>query len=517
MNAALEQRLSGLAGTELLAGSRRGIEKESLRISPAGTIAESPHPGALGSALTNRYITTDFSEALIEFITPPLDDVWQAIQFLCDLHQFTAGELEDERLWALSMPCRLRSAADIRLARYGTSNVGRMKTIYRRGLGYRYGRHMQAISGIHYNWSLPDEFWPRYHESQGSSEELQAFRSAAYMGMVRNIRRYGWLMLYLFGASPAVCASFIGEQPTSLSRLDAGTLYAPYATSLRMGEIGYQNARQARLRVSANSLREYIADLDSAIRTENPDYRNIGILVDGEYRQLNANELQIENEYYTGVRPKRVARSGERPSAALARGGVQYIELRLLDVSPFDPVGISARQARVVETFLLTCLLSDSPPIDAEGAAEDDHNRAQVALSGRDPELRLTQGKQQQPMLALASRLLDHMTAAAELLDPDSSAGYRDAVSAAASLIDDPQLTPSARLLQDLRDQQLSLADYGQEISRRHKDYFLALPPSLNQHLDDFKSESAASLQRQTEIEAADSMDFASYLRDYYA
>ena len=320
MTVRLEQRLAALAGTpRLLDGTRRGIEKESLRVTPDGYISRRPHPEALGSALTNRYITTDFSEALLEFITPPLAECWEAVQFLCDLHQFTCAQLGDEMLWPMSMPCMIRSEADIPIAVYGNSNVGRMKTLYRRGLSERYGRFMQAISGIHYNYSLPESFWPLYQDLEGSGEDLQAFRSSAYLGLVRNVRRLDWLLLYLFGASPAVCKSFLAGRDTDLAEFDQGTVYGTHATSLRMSDLGYHNADQASLRVSANSLDEYIADLDRAIRTLHPRWEALGVSVNGERRQLNANELQIENEFYSTIRPKRVARSGERPTAALRR------------------------------------------------------------------------------------------------------------------------------------------------------------------------------------------------------
>lgn len=190
---------AGLAG--LLRGGLRGVERECLRVTPDGRVSHAGHPLALGSALTHNYITTDYSEALLEFVTPPLNTNWETLQFLVDIHQFTVAHVGDELLWPLSMPCRLRNDDDIPLARYGSSNIGMMKTIYRRGLGYRYGRYMQAISGIHYNYSPPDEFWPLYQQLEEVAGDPVAFRSAAFLGAVRNVRRLDWLVLYLFGAS----------------------------------------------------------------------------------------------------------------------------------------------------------------------------------------------------------------------------------------------------------------------------------------------------------------------------
>lgn len=205
MGTLLDTRLKRLAAPEmlgLLRGGLRGVERECLRVTSAGRLAQTLHPMALGSALTNAHITTDYSESLLEFVTPPQLANWETIQFLCDIHQFVTGCIGDELLWPLSMPCAIPADGDVPLAEYGSSNVGRMKNIYRRGLGARYGRRMQAISGIHYNYSLPEAFWPMYQALEGQGGALQAFKSETYLGAVRNVRRLDWLLLYLFGASP---------------------------------------------------------------------------------------------------------------------------------------------------------------------------------------------------------------------------------------------------------------------------------------------------------------------------
>ena len=235
MSNRFELRINALASGECatsLRGGRCGIEKESLRVTPDGYIASTSHPAQFGSALTNRYITTDYSEALLEFVTPPLGSSWETIQFLCGIHQFVYQVLDDELLWSVSMPCMIRSEKDIPLADYGSSNVGVMKKVYRRGLGYRYGRYMQAISGVHFNYSLPDSFWPLYQDVEKSVDNANDFRSNAYLGLVRNVRRLDWLLLYLFGSSPAVCKSFLGNAETPLEELDSGTVYGRHATSL---------------------------------------------------------------------------------------------------------------------------------------------------------------------------------------------------------------------------------------------------------------------------------------------
>jgi len=505
------------AGDATLFGdARRGVEKESLRVSPDGFIAASPHPPALGSALTNRYITTDFSEALLEFVTPPLDSTWEVIQFLCDLHQFAGDALDDELLWAMSMPCMIRSDEDIPLARYGSSNIAQMKTIYRRGLGHRYGRYMQAISGIHYNYSLPDSIWPLLSELLASRDAVADFRSGMYFGLVRNVRRLDWLLLYLFGASPAVCKSFLRGRDAGLEEFDRGTFYGPYATSLRMSDLGYQNKNQSSLRVSANSLDEYVRDLTGAIRTPSADYAAIGLIVDGKYRQLSTNLLQIENEYYSTIRPKRLANSGERPTAALTRAGVEYVELRALDVSPFDPVGINRRTAAFLEIFLVYCVLAESPPA---GDDEYDYNLANhldVARRGREPGLKLRRAGRSVGLREWASELFDGMQAVAELMDPDGRSGHREALQTQRAAVEDAELTPSARLLDDLRSTGLPLFTYAMDLSRRYREYFASLDTGKNPRLEMLRAESAQSLARQRRVEAEDRLEFSDYLAAYF-
>ena len=517
----LETRLHRLSAPEmagLVRGGQRGVERECLRITPAGQLARTPHPLALGSALTNQYITTDYSEALLEFVTPPQLSNWETIQFLCDVHQFVMERIDDELLWPLSMPCSISSDADVPLAQYGRSNVGKMKTIYRRGLGHRYGRVMQSISGIHYNYSLPDAFWPLYRDLEGERSDLQAFRSATYLGAVRNVRRLDWLLLYLFGASPALCKSFVrGRGETGLDELGPGTLYGPFATSLRMSDLGYRNSAQANLVVSANSLGEYVRDLYQATHLPRTEFERIGVKVDGEYRQLSANQLQIENEFYSTIRPKRVTQPGERPTAALARGGVQYIELRALDISPWDPVGINQRQLRFLEVFLIYCLLQESPPITAREQECIDRNHGLVARRGREPGLKLHRDAREVPLRDWAAAICNDMVEVARLIDPGEGQGHVEAIRHQLLAVEDPARTPSAALLAELRDGGQSLAAYGLELAGRTRDYFLSLAPDLNQHRELLTTEAAQSLRKQHEIEVSDKLSFDDYLARYLA
>ncbi|HEY0940662.1 MAG TPA: glutamate--cysteine ligase [Steroidobacter sp.] len=517
---AFERRLATLINTReprVLQNGLKGVEKESLRVGPDGRIEHSPHPIELGSALAHEHITTDYSEALIELVTPAFRESWQLQQYLCDLHQFVYRHLREQLLWATSMPCMLSGDEDIPIARYGRSNIGRMKEVYRLGLGNRYGRMMQAISGVHFNYSFPQQFWPVLAEALQARQADQDFISEQYFGLLRNYRRHGWLILYLFGNSPALCASFVRGRDHQLETFGPGTLYAPYATSLRMSDLGYRNKSQAGVQISVNSLDEYVRDLTAAVSTPHPEYQKIGVKVGGEYRQLNANLLQIENEYYSYIRPKRVARSGEHPSQALRRGGVEYVEFRALDVSAFDPVGVNQNKLRFLEAFAALCVLKQSDPIEAAEQAQLDDNHALVARRGREPGLKLNRNGRAVELRTWALELIDSMRGICELLDEgDERRPYSAALELQQTKIDDPELTPSARTLQELRTTGESFAQFALRMSRVHKAYFLDLYPPNEQRLAEFRAEAEESLRRQAAIEAADDMTFDQFLAKYF-
>lgn len=515
---ALEGRLRWLAqgrNAELIRGGRRGVEKESLRVLPNGHLSRQPHPRAWGAALTHPYLTTDYSEALPEFVTPPQASNWETLQFLCDVHAFAFSRIGDELLWPASMPCVLDGNDEIPIAYYGTSNQGLMKTVYRRGLGFRYGRAMQAIAGVHFNFSPPHEIWPAFRDHEGSREPLDAFRSERLMGLVRNYRRCAWLVTYLFGASPALSKSFRPEGHELLTELDHETWYAPYATSLRMSDLGYRNKTQGRLSISANSLAEYIAGLTAAVTTVEPRYEAIGVVVDGEYRQLNANILQIENEYYSAIRPKPSKSSASRPIAALRTSGVEYVEVRTLDLNPADPVGMNQGQLRFLEALLLSCVLRDSPPIDAAEQAEINTRDLTVAREGRRPGCTIVDRGRERTLTERGLELLESVAPVAALLDSDGE-GYVAAVEAARAALEEPERTPSAGVLRDLATERATFIEYGLALARDHASYFreLRLSPGRERWLKEIAEQSLAEAEA---LERDRSQSFDEYLRDYFA
>ena len=480
-------------------------------MTPRGTLAHTPHPPALGSALTHPHITTDFSEAQPELITDVHDSAGACIAELDDIHRFVYRHLDDELLWAASMPCALRSDEPIPLGRYGISHIGRMKTIYRRGLGYRYGRTMQTISGIHYNFSVPDTLWPAIASARRETLDDDT-PTRAYFDLIRNFRRDSWLLIYLFGASPAVCRSFVADRPHALQRLDETTLYLPFATALRMGPLGYQSSAQSSLHVSYNSLADYSETMWQALTMPYPPYEAIGLRdAKGGYKQLGTALLQIENEFYSPIRPKRRIRSGERPLAALNSRGVEYVEVRCLDLDPFLPAGIDARTSRLLDAFLLSCLLRDSPPDSPQESARIQANQSAVVDCGRDPDLRLDDGNGMLSRAAWANRILDDCAVVADLIDEVSGDGLvGEAVRAQRAKVARPERTPSARILERIRETETSYRLFALTRSASHKAYFRE--DSLSRDRIAFYEElSRASSAEQARREADERETFDAY------
>jgi glutamate--cysteine ligase len=505
---------------QLLCGGLKGIEKESLRISKAGCISQKPHPIALGSALKHPYITTDYSEALIELITPPFVDIKETLGYLQSIHQVVYQHLDDEILLCTSMPCGINGDESIPIAQYGTSNVGMMKHIYRHGLWHRYGRTMQSIAGIHFNYSVPEALWPVLHKDENSAISLEEFTAAGYFGLVRNFQRIGWLILYLFGASPAICKSFFKSRPQLMGQFeefDQGTLYHPYATSLRMSDIGYKSKNQASLRINYNSLPEYVSTLSQAIAAPYPEYEKIGVVVDGEYRQLNANVLQIENEFYSTMRPKQIAQSCEKPTLALKRRGVRYVEMRSLDLDLFNPIGINEGKARFIEALLLTCLLQDSPPMSEADVQTNNRNQLQVANYGRKPGLELERGNNKIPLQEWAMEILDSMAEICDVLDTNlESKPYRTALYNKQKLVENPNQTASARMLEVMKHNGQPFSRFALGKSLEHAETFKHSKPDAA-IAKQFSEMAQQSLTKQAALENQPQLPFDEFLKQYFA
>ncbi len=523
MNIQHSTRLSYLLKNKkqhLLLGGLKGIEKESLRISNQGKISQLPHPETLGAALTHPHITTDYSEALLEFITPPFADISQTLDFLHKIHQYTYAYLGDEMLLSASMPCGINGDKSVPIAVYGSSNIGKMKNVYRQGLWHRYGRTMQSIAGIHFNYSVPKALWPVLHEQSKSNETLNDFISESYFGLIRNFQRQGWLILYLFGASPAICKSFFKSRPHLMDQFDEFdpyTLFHPYATSLRMSDIGYKSENQSSLEIDHNSLLGYAESLGKAIITPYPEYEKMGVKVDGEYKQLNANILQIENEFYSTMRPKQIAKSCEKPTLALKERGVEYIEMRSLDLDLFNPIGIDESKARFIEAFLLSCLLQESPKYNDKDQQINNDNQLSVAHLGRKPDLEINKNGQQITLQAWANEILHSVQPICEILDEGlADKPYAQALKKQFDVVENPDLTPSAKILQGMRDKKQPFGRFGLDTSELHKQYFKQekLDDEITQHFDELTS---ASHLKQKKIEADVTLSFDDFLTCYFS
>lgn len=496
----------------------RGVERETLRYSQQGRIATTPHPQGLGSAFTNQWITTDFAESLLEFITPVSHDIDELMNQLHDIHHFTQTKLGDEKMWPMSMPCYVENEDQIALAQYGTSNSAKMKTLYREGLKRRYGSLMQIISGVHFNFSFPESFWDALYGEQEDAERQES-KSAAYFALIRNYYRFGWLIPYFFGSSPAMCSSFLQGRKTTLPFEYIGkTLYLPHATSLRLSDLGYTNSAQSGLKIGFNSIEEYLDGLGKAIRTPSAEFAELGVKVDGEYRQLNSNVLQIENELYAPIRPKRVTRAGEKPSEALARGGVEYIEVRSLDVNPFSPVGVTEEQVRFLDLFLTWAALTDSDPMDNCELACWRENWNKVVTSGRQYGLELQIGCKGEKLTlqTWAHRVFAELRLVAEVMDSAlGSQAYSAVCQSLETWIEHPERTLSAQLL-DLIQQQGGLGSTGCALGNAYRESNLA---HEYRHFtqQQMEQEVLESRRKQQEAEQADEQDFDAFLDAYFA
>lgn len=467
---------------------RRGIEKEGLRVLPDGTLASDAHPRALGSALTHPHITTDFSESQLELVTGVHAGIADCLRELTDIHSEVLQAIGPQRMWASSMPGQLPPDGAIPIGHYGSSNVGQAKRVYRNGLVHRYGARMQTISGIHYNWSVP-----------GATTE-------DYFSLIRNFRRHVFVLLMLFGASPAVTRGFVAGLDHGLQPLGEDTLHLPHATSLRMGRLGYQSDAQSALCVSYNNLEGYARSLHGALVGSHPPYAALGIQApDGSYRQLGTSLLQIENEFYSPIRPKRVTQPGERPLHALRERGVEYVEVRCMDLQPELAVGIDDHTLRVLDVFLLWAMTSESPPDSPEEIRELVANQRLVAARGREPGLKLRRAGQDVSLADWAAELMaDAMPVARHLDEVHGTDAFTQAWTQATQDLQHPERLPSARVLQAMQSRHAGEhAAYALAASDRVREALLAQPLS-DAERELARQRAERSLREQAEIEARD-------------
>lgn len=492
-----------------------GFERESLRINEKKISAE-PHPKELGSALCNKFITTDFSEAQLEFVTPPITGGVDALQFLEDIHHFTTQMIGNEVIWPLSMPISIESQEDIPIAKYGKSNIGKLKELYRKGLSYRYGRMMQAISGFHYNYSVPEAFWNSdfLNEIEGNYLNVD-FRSALYLNQIRNIYRFNWLIIYLFGASPIVSNSFFNESgiPVEFKKLGNKALYLPNSTSLRMSRYGYQNARRKMINVSLNSVDQYVKDLKTATNTINLEFEKLG-QQHSEIVQLNNCMLQIDDEYYAIVRAKSAIESSLSTTEKIKKSGIDFIELRSLDLNPFSKIGIDKDTACFIEVLLGHCFIRQGSLIKIEDMKIINENDALVAENGGDPDLQLLRNGRKTKLSEWGNILLDELLPIAEVLD-DYSYKYTRAIESAREKVNDPLKTLSAIYLDEFTSTGKDFDDYGIDTASSNKEFFLKRERAENKLWNLLEEQVGESRILEKEIEDNDTEDFEKFVEEY--
>lgn len=490
--------------TELLQKTNLGLEKESLRMTNECELSRKAHPEQLGSALTHPYITTDYSEALLEFITPVFNTEEEVLDHLKNTQLYTYQVIGDEFLWPYSMPCPISKDENVPIANYGNSHIGKMKKIYRKGLERRYGGPMQSIAGVHFNISLPDEVFSNQDE-----------KNVVYFSMIRNLHRLSPFIIMLFGNSPYMCQTFFNQDYKNFPFLDrfkdSGIIYGPYSTCLRMSNLGYQNTKQKSVEICYNELSEYAKGLRSALDTTEEQFKELGLFDESGNRvQLSDKILQIENEYYAIVRPKRSAKSGESPTKALERAGVEYLELRMIDLNPFSFTGITLEQMKFLKILVWFCYYNESPLFSKDEQNQWSINLKKIATEGRKPQQTITIENQEVPVHTYLSQISDQLLSFTQNYFSEDIKTMKDILAP----INGPELFQSEKIIRDLE----SSLSFATNLGRQYKEQ--AIKTDLNkEYVDQMKVLAQTSQIQQKEKERQDQesgIDFETFLKDYY-
>jgi len=512
-----------------------GLEKETLRITEKGNLSVNQHPKALGSKLTSKFITTDYSESQLELITEPKNSVEQAVEYLNHITYYISQNIGHQLLWPCSMPCILPNEKEIPIAYYGNSNQGKLKELYRIGLKYRYGKTMQMISGVHFNFSFSHEFLQQYIKLTNNIDNInQNDIDNIYLSLSRNYLRFGWVLNYLFGASPIVHVKFLNNKsptalylkPDSRNFKETHEYYAQYGTSLRMSELGYHNKKLSENMVSLNSLDNYINDLAKAISTENSEFLKIGVKTqNNKYLQINANNLQIENELYSPIRLKSQKDKNLSNLKNLAKSGIQYIELRNIDVNPFALAGFEVHQGYFTEIFLFFCMLLDSPEF-ASNKLEllaINSNLGKITTFGRHEGLTIRYQNQDVFLQDLLKEIFESLEVIAEFLDSISNSKeqkYKIAFDKYKNALNNHQ-TYSEQIYNNIYNLDSnkfnSFQDFGLNIAIQNKKYLdEEFKSNINQDIiNEIKTDISNSLQEFEKIENTKEISFDEFLNNF--
>ncbi|HFI0836108.1 TPA: bifunctional glutamate--cysteine ligase GshA/glutathione synthetase GshB [Streptococcus suis] len=397
-----------------------GLERESLRINSDNRVAQTPHPETLGSRSFHPYIQTDYSEPQLELITPVAHSTKEARRFLGAITDVAMRSMDkSEYLWPLSMPPVI-SEEEIQIAQLESD----YEYQYRVGLAERYGKLLQSMSGIHYNFELGKDLTQQLFEAS-DYDDLITFKNALYLKLAQNSLRYRWLLTYLYGASSLAEKGFLTEEIGCVR-------------SIRNSNYGYVNAPD--VHISFSSLEQYVTDIEQAVAS---------------------GQLSAEKEFYSAVRLR-----GAKTSRDFLTKGISYLEFRTFDLDPFDQLAISQGTLDTVHLFILALLwLDDLTDVDAQLAQAHQLNN-RIALSH--PLTPLPAEADSQTIVQAMQTIIDHFG-----LD----SYYQDLLTTVQASLTDPSLTLAGKLLAEVKDR--SLQEFGRKQGRAFQDYAWSAPYAL--------------------------------------
>lgn len=453
----------------------RGLEREALRLDAVGNLASTSHPRVLGKSLCHPFITTDYSESLLELITPPSSSIDTLFDHLNDLHVFAVKNIAPEMLWCSSMPCQIHDFTNVNLADYGDSYQGRLKRLYRKGLQNRYGSAMQLISGLHFNTSYSDEFFSNLAAKEASNLLLQDFKNQIYFKLIRNFNKISWIVPYLFGSSVSFSKDFC--DPSKYQHADFHesdcSVFIKESTSIRMSDLGYQSKEQANLDICFDDVECYVKSLQDATKLKSENFSKIPVFDnDGNYNQINRSVLQIENEFYSDIRPKSIKDPSGSMFSLLANG-VNYIEVRNLDINPYACFGVTAEQVKFLDLLLLSRALL---PNSVSNIKEKNHNNQLVAWKGRQKDLLLSCFDREVSLNEWVQQIYKDCSDLAFVLDRDSKdKPYKQALRALEPMFFDSKHVLSAKFERDLCDFDYKYKDLAFSLSKNHNEFIKKL------------------------------------------
>ena len=402
-----------------------GLEKENVRVTERGNLALTPHPKAFGDREKNAYIKTDFSESQLEMVTPVCNTLEEVYSFICNLNKVVSLEImkNGEFLWPQSNPPILPREEEIPIAKLSN----REDELYRENLSYKYGKKKQVISGIHYNFSFKEEFIKLLYKELKVEKDFREFKDDIYLRMARNFQKYHWLLIYLTGASPVFHESYIEEIKEEGEILGEDSYYIKDDTSLRNSSYGYKNKKD--YYVSYNSIGEYASDIKNLVKDK---------------------EIQSIKEYYNPIRLKSLG--SEDMLESLLNKGIDYLEVRLLDLDPLSIQGVSKETLYLVHLFMIYTLLKENKEITYKDQEEFFKNHDMVALKGRNEDAVIHENGVPVLLKDKGREILSEMDEIVEILFSNNEE-FKNVIKRALEKINNPHDIISEKLIKDIKEE----------------------------------------------------------------